>query len=138
MNEHASNAFLAASFNTLVLFSVTPLSHHMVTSVTPLAEGHHRLTINGWFEDNWIPSWQEDDWEYDYETEEEMLHITDSQYIRLQDMTAQCLDGELQLPPDEDIDLGDALERCEAITELTRNVIQLFDPEHQEVQFVKL
>jgi len=44
-----------ASFNTLVLFSVTPRSAHFVTTVSPHHKGK-RLTFNGWWQSGWEPS----------------------------------------------------------------------------------
>ena len=54
-----------ASFNTLVLFSVTTTSAHFVTTVSPHHKGK-RLTFNGWWQSSWLP--QADD-----ETVEEVL-----------------------------------------------------------------
>ena len=43
-----------ASFNTLVLFSVTTRSAHFVTTVSPKHKGK-RLTFNGWWNAEWMP-----------------------------------------------------------------------------------
>ena len=43
-----------ASFNTLVLFSVTTTSAHFVTTVSPHHKGK-RLTFNGWWQSSWLP-----------------------------------------------------------------------------------
>jgi Rps23 Pro-64 3,4-dihydroxylase Tpa1-like proline 4-hydroxylase len=53
--EHLANAYLHASFNTLVLFSVTPFSSHFVTSVSPKSKGNKRLAYNGWWHSSWVP-----------------------------------------------------------------------------------
>lgn len=44
-----------ASFNTLVLFSVTTTSAHFVTTVSPHHKGK-RLTFNGWWQSSWLPA----------------------------------------------------------------------------------
>ena len=57
-HDHAVATY-PASFNTLVLFSVTTRSAHFVTTVSP----HHkspRLTFNGWWNSNWMPSVADD------------------------------------------------------------------------------
>ena len=52
-HDHAVATY-PASFNTLVLFSVTPRSAHFVTTVSPRHEGK-RLTFNGWWQSAWTP-----------------------------------------------------------------------------------
>ena len=52
-NHHAAATF-PASFNTLVLFSVTTRSAHFVTTVSPKHKGK-RLTFNGWWNAEWMP-----------------------------------------------------------------------------------
>ena len=52
-HDHAVATY-PASFNTLVLFSVTPRSAHFVTTVSPRHEGK-RLTFNGWWHSAWTP-----------------------------------------------------------------------------------
>ena len=49
-----AKATIHASFNSLVLFSVTPKSSHFVTTVSPHATSK-RLTFNGWYQSNWLP-----------------------------------------------------------------------------------
>ena len=80
-NHHA---YVHASYNTLVLFSVTRLSQHMVTMVTSRAPEpqYKRLAWNGW----WL-----DVNEYDYndpvedifDTYDKRLHMTDQQVYLL-------------------------------------------------------
>jgi hypothetical protein len=53
--HHHAVATYPASFNTLVLFSVTPSSAHFVTTVSPHHKGK-RLTFNGWWQSAWEPS----------------------------------------------------------------------------------
>jgi 2OG-Fe(II) oxygenase superfamily len=50
--EPLRDSFQHASYNTLVLFSVTPASTHMVTAVSPPAQGK-RLAFNGWWSTDW-------------------------------------------------------------------------------------
>lgn len=52
-NHHAVATY-PASFNTLVLFSVTTRSAHFVTTVSPKHKGK-RLTFNGWWQSAWEP-----------------------------------------------------------------------------------
>jgi len=52
-NDHAVATY-PASFNTLVLFSVTTRSAHFVTTVSPHHKGK-RLTYNGWWQSGWVP-----------------------------------------------------------------------------------
>ena len=52
-NDHAVATY-PASFNTLVLFSVTTTSAHFVTTVSPHHKGK-RLTFNGWWQSEWVP-----------------------------------------------------------------------------------
>eukprot|EP00310_Coccolithus_braarudii_P024871 CAMPEP_0183358426 /NCGR_PEP_ID=MMETSP0164_2-20130417/49185_1 /TAXON_ID=221442 /ORGANISM="Coccolithus pelagicus ssp braarudi, Strain PLY182g" /LENGTH=322 /DNA_ID=CAMNT_0025532325 /DNA_START=99 /DNA_END=1067 /DNA_ORIENTATION=+ len=53
-DDHAVATY-PASFNTLVLFSVTTRSAHFVTTVSPHHKGK-RLTFNGWWQSSWVPS----------------------------------------------------------------------------------
>ena len=53
-HDHAVATY-PASFNTLVLFSVTTRSAHFVTTVSPQHKGK-RLTFNGWWQSAWEPS----------------------------------------------------------------------------------
>tara|TARA_B110001452_G_scaffold102607_2_gene85165 strand:- start:279 stop:1244 length:966 start_codon:yes stop_codon:yes gene_type:complete len=57
-NDHAVATY-PASFNTLVLFSVTTRSAHFVTTVSPHHKGR-RLTFNGWWQSAWSPQPQDD------------------------------------------------------------------------------
>lgn len=57
-NDHAVATY-PASFNTLVLFSVTTRSAHFVTTVSPHHKGK-RLTFNGWWQSSWMPSAADD------------------------------------------------------------------------------
>ena len=57
-NDHAVATF-PASFNTLVLFSVTTTSAHFVTTVSPHHKGQ-RLTFNGWWQSDWVPRADDD------------------------------------------------------------------------------
>lgn len=131
-NEHASNAFLDPSFNTLVLFSVTAMSHHMVTAVSPEAEGH-RLTINGWYTDEWLPSWDEE-WEDEFESEEDYFSITDDQYMAMKETAEECFLSATEYGLSEEV----ASARCEKITELVDEINALFDPPFEQVSMVEL
>jgi len=57
-NDHAIATY-PASFNTLVLFSVTTRSAHFVTTVSPHHKGK-RLTFNGWWQSDWVPRADDD------------------------------------------------------------------------------
>ena len=59
--EHAVATY-PASFNSLVLFSVTTKSAHFVTTVAPQHEaaGAKRLTFNGWWQAEWLPTRADD------------------------------------------------------------------------------
>lgn len=57
-NDHAVATY-PASFNTLVLFSVTPTSAHFVTTVSPQAK-QKRLAFNGWWQSSWVPTAADD------------------------------------------------------------------------------
>lgn len=52
--NHHSKATYHASYNTLVLFTVTTTSAHFVTTVSPHAK-QQRLAYNGWWQSSWIP-----------------------------------------------------------------------------------
>jgi len=52
-NDHDAATY-PASFNTLVLFSVSTRSAHFVTTVSPKHKGK-RLTFNGWWQSAWVP-----------------------------------------------------------------------------------
>lgn len=71
-----------ASFNTLVLFSVSTKSSHFVTTVSPHATSQ-RLTFNGWWNDHWVPTCN-DDFEELLSTPEKRSGIT---HLQLQVMT---------------------------------------------------
>ena len=51
-----TNTYLHASYNTLVLFSVTPHSAHFVTTVSPHATTEQRVAYNGWWHADWMPT----------------------------------------------------------------------------------
>jgi len=57
-HDHAVATY-PASFNTLVLFSVTTRSAHFVTTVSPHHKGK-RLTYNGWWQSAWMPRLDDD------------------------------------------------------------------------------
>lgn len=142
MNEHASNAFVDASFNTLILFSVTPLSHHMVTRVNSLAGNERRLTINSWWYDDWIPSFSVDvepfaqgysDWlEYFAENDVRILELTQDQMDGLNIL----LDGECENGMHHS---SFSEERCQKLRELVLRVKNVRAPEeHHDVQVIEL
>ncbi len=54
-NQELSDGYLHASFNTLNLFVVSPKTYHFVTAVNDNAV-EKRLTFNGWWNSNWIPT----------------------------------------------------------------------------------
>ena len=110
--------FIPPSFNTLVLFSVTPRSQHMVTAVNNLAADAKRLTINSWwYDDDWLPSFEVDtaqfaegydDWmDYFLEDYDRFMELTADQSIQLERLYAECNAGTY---PE-----GDLLSRCQKL-----------------------
>ena len=73
-----------ASFNTLVLFSVTTTSAHFVTTVSPHHKGK-RLTFNGWWQSSWLPQ-ANDDLEASLSVEEQKRALTHTQVQRITDI----------------------------------------------------
>ena len=97
--------FVPPSFNTLIIFSVSPRTNHMVTSVNNLAGDVRRLTINGWWEDNgWLPSFDDDlekfaegydDWlDYFLEDSTRLLELTADQSFGLENLVVGCNEDE--------------------------------------------
>ena len=141
-NEHPSKAFLDVSFNTLVLFSVTTLSHHLVTRVNSVAGNERRLAINGWWNDDWMPSFDLDvepfaeghsNWlEYYEENDARILELTQDQMDRLNIL----LDGKCKN------DVHEATfpeEQCRKLRELCVRVKNWRFPEqHKVVQTIEL
>jgi len=82
-NDHAVATY-PASFNTLVLFSVTTRSAHFVTTVSPHHKGQ-RLTFNGWWQSAWQPK-PDAELEALLESEEQRRAITHSQLQGLVDL----------------------------------------------------
>jgi hypothetical protein len=82
--EPLANAYLHASFNSLVLFSVTPHSSHFVTTVSPHAT-EKRLAFNGWWQSSWIPNIN-DPIEKLLATPEQRIGITHTQLLALQNI----------------------------------------------------
>ena len=81
--DHAT-ATLPASFNTLVLFSVTTKSSHFVTTVSPHASTQ-RLTFNGWYQSAWVPS-AADDFDSRLSTPELRQSVTHTQLQAMSDI----------------------------------------------------
>ncbi|KAL3798354.1 hypothetical protein HJC23_005007 [Cyclotella cryptica] len=138
MNEHPWNAFLDASFNTLVLFSVNALSHHMVTAVNPLAGNEKRLTINGWWKDDWMPSFEVGTHEFaagysdwiDYFTEDDarILELTGDQTLAVDDLVGDCKNAKDSLA-----------ERCDKLARLQAKINVLSRPaKYREVDILEL
>jgi len=82
-HDHAVATY-PASFNTLVLFSVTPRSAHFVTTVSPKHKGK-RLTFNGWWQSAWMPT-LEDDLEGSLSNAESRSAMTHTQVQAITDM----------------------------------------------------
>lgn len=82
--EPLANAYLHASFNTLVLFSVTPHSAHFVTTVSPHAK-EKRLAFNGWWQSSLIPT-ANDNLEEMLSTPEQRQTLTHAQLLAITDM----------------------------------------------------
>eukprot|EP00977_Amphora_coffeiformis_P015431 scaffold4510_cov183-Amphora_coffeaeformis.AAC.116 len=81
--EPLANAYLHASFNTLVV--MTPHSSHFVTTVSPHAT-EKRLAYNGWWHCDWLPSARDDDLEDRLATPEQRMSLTHTQILAIQDM----------------------------------------------------
>lgn len=96
-NAHNHNPFVHASFNTLNLFSVSPNSTHFVTAVSKQAKGK-RLTFNGWYESDWMPSIEEP---IEDMSEEDRLSLT---YEQLEAITG--MDLELLMDPERKVKLA--------------------------------
>lgn len=82
-HDHAVATY-PASFNTLVLFSVTTTSAHFVTTVSPHHKGK-RLTFNGWWQSAWTPS-LEDDIEGQLSDDKARAAITHTQLQAISDL----------------------------------------------------
>jgi hypothetical protein len=80
--EPLANAYLHTSFNSLVLFSVTPHSSHFVTTVSPHAK-EKRLAFNGWWQSSWVPI-ANDPLEELLATPEQRRRLTHAQIAALQ------------------------------------------------------
>lgn len=82
--HHHAVATYPASFNTLVLFSVTTTSAHFVTTVSPNHKGK-RLTFNGWWQSAWVPS-LEDNIEERLSNDKDRSAITHTQLQAISDL----------------------------------------------------
>lgn len=116
-NDHAVATY-PASFNTLVLFSVTTKSAHFVTTVSPHHKGQ-RLTFNGWWNAAWTPSVQDD------------LEGALSDPIRRQAITHTQLQAMTDLLNDRFTNIDD--ERREHLQGLRKKLIAEFFPEGTRV-----
>lgn len=139
--EHAGKAFLDASFNTLVLFSVTPLSHHMVTTVNDLAGEEKRLTINSWWYDPWMPSFHANVEEFvegypnfeDYFSEDDsrIMELTYDQKVEMDELAQSCEEG----TQPESV----SSERCEKLQSFVDRASKVFSPtDYEDVIIVEL
>lgn len=80
---HAKATF-HASFNTLVLFSVSTTSSHFVTTVSPHTTSK-RLTFNGWYQSSWVPK-ATDDFSTRLATPEQRKQLTHTQLQTISDL----------------------------------------------------
>ena len=100
--EPLANAYLHASFNSLVLFSVTPHSSHFVTTVSPRAKGK-RLAYNGWWHSSWVPT-ASDPLEELLATPQQRLGLTHAQVLAVQDLLDDPWAPRIQ-PPERDVEV---------------------------------
>mmetsp|Transcript_37918 Transcript_37918/g.55894 ORF Transcript_37918/g.55894 Transcript_37918/m.55894 type:complete len:362 (+) Transcript_37918:104-1189(+) len=82
--EPLANAYFHANFNQLVLFSVTPMSSHFVTTVGPQAT-EKRLSFNGWWQSSWVPN-ANDPLEEILATPQQRMTLTHAQIMSIQDL----------------------------------------------------
>jgi hypothetical protein len=90
-DAHA-DATYAASYNTLVLFTVTTMSAHFVTTVSPLAEGQ-RLAFNGWWQSGWVPTAADTRLDEVLATPASRLQVTREQLSAIQQLLADPSQG---------------------------------------------
>jgi hypothetical protein len=114
--EPLANAYIHASFNTLVLFSVTPHSSHFVTTVSPHAR-EKRLAFNGWWQSSWVPTIN-DFPEDKLKTPEQRLSLTHAQIEAICDMLDDPWEPRIEPP-----------ERRVRIEEIRSNIMaELYPP----------
>mmetsp|Transcript_3470 Transcript_3470/g.5579 ORF Transcript_3470/g.5579 Transcript_3470/m.5579 type:complete len:436 (-) Transcript_3470:48-1355(-) len=89
-----ANAIIPASFNTLILHSVTTRSAHLVTTVSPLHQGK-RLAFNGWWHAAWMPNDVDDELEEVLVSEEKRRGVT---YVQMQAITELLFNPALHIP----------------------------------------
>ena len=129
-NAYYENGYQHPTFNTLLLFSVTTKSVHMVTPVTKKAKGK-RLTFGGWYSkelpknDADIYDIRTDIIEEMYSTEEERRKLTQKE-------------GRAIIAIDvDDPSYGLSEERKEAILELQDRVLdEGFEPQDDEALYI--
>jgi 2OG-Fe(II) oxygenase superfamily len=79
--NHKENAYIHASFNTLILFAVNHETTHQVTQVSRHAP-EKRLSWNSWWHSGWIPS-PSDNLEAYLDTPDKRKHLTRNQMQEL-------------------------------------------------------
>lgn len=135
-SEHPQRAWIPPSFNTLVLFSVSALSHHLVTTVSPLSQNSLRLAVTGWFTDTFVPSFETDaadsSWlDYYLSHDGAVTELTVSQYYKLRQMGEICWMG--NQPAYVSVD------RCDEILSFVGELVEVLSPElGSEVALVEL
>lgn len=113
----------------------------MVTAVNVLAGEEKRLTMNGWWVDDWLPSFDDDieqfangysDWlEYFAEDDAKCLELTDDQKQRLNELEEGCKNGEQLSSVSKD--------RCEKLLSFQARANKVFYPEeYEEIQMAEL
>lgn len=90
-DETEPDRYRHASYNTLVLFSVTTQSSHFVTTVSPDAQGK-RLSFNGWWSSSWRPS-VEDDLEERLATRGQRIRLSDQEFQDIRAILADYGNG---------------------------------------------
>ena len=120
--HHYDRAFYPASFNTLVLFSVSTTSSHFVTTVSPNAGSAKRLTFNGWWQSGWVPRGTDDEslLEGRLDTKEKRAALTHTQLQAVRDMIT---DKWSRLPPERK-------QRVKELSDLCMS--ELFSPKEKE------
>mmetsp|Transcript_572 Transcript_572/g.813 ORF Transcript_572/g.813 Transcript_572/m.813 type:complete len:353 (-) Transcript_572:62-1120(-) len=116
--EPLANAYFHANFNQLVLFSVTPMSSHFVTTVGPQAT-EKRLSFNGWWQSSWVPN-ANDPLEKILSTPKERLTLTHLQILAIQDLLDDPWSPQINPP-----------ERREQIETIRQNIMDELYPSSQ-------
>lgn len=101
----------------------------MVSTVTPMAK-EPRLAINGWWRDEWEPTFEPDvesnypHFEDYFNQEERLLELTETQMSQVEELASVCQSGKQPEWVSED--------RCESIIALSEAASELAAPEEYQ------